>query len=94
MLDPDYTEADMTLMCTLQVRSVKSRFFRTHKSTRYRYEKAILYPRNLSNGSKFCTLPEQAWGKQSVSKNLGMSSGPSFIAKYNCGRAEKLFANL
>ena len=38
-LEPEYT---VVYECTLQARSVKSRFLRTHKSSRYRSKKAIL----------------------------------------------------
>ena len=38
-LEPEYT---VVYVCTLQARSVKSRFLRTHKSSTYRSEKAIL----------------------------------------------------
>ena len=78
---------------TLQARSVKSRFLQTHKSSTCRYEKAILYPRNQSNGSTICTRQGQMSGKQSVSQNFCICSGPSFIAKYSCEREEKLFAD-
>ena len=60
----------MVCECTLQARSVKSRFLRTHKSSTYRYENAILYPRNQSNGSEISTRPGQMSGKQSVSQNF------------------------
>ena len=59
LFDPDYT---VVYECTLQARSVKSRFLRTHKSSIYRYDKAILYPRNQSNGPKICTQPGQMSG--------------------------------
>ena len=42
-----------------------------------RYEKAIMYPRNQSNGSKICTRPGQRLGKQSVFQNIFIFSGPS-----------------
>ena len=48
-LEPEYT---VVYECTLQARSVKSRFLRTHKSSRYRSEKAIY-------GSKICTRTGQ-----------------------------------
>ena len=83
----------MVYECTLQVRSVKSRFLRTYNSPTYNYEKAILYPRNQLNGSRICTGPGQMSGKQSVCQNFSICSGPSFIAKYNYGREEKLFAD-
>ena len=83
----------MVYECTLQVRSVKSRFLGTYNSSTCRYEKAIFYPRNQSNGSKLCTRPGQMLGKKRVSQNLCICSGPSFIAKYSYEREEKLFAN-
>ena len=82
----------MVYECTLQARSVKSRFLRTHNSPTYRYEKAILYPRNQSNGSKICTRPGQLSGKQSMSQNFCICSG-SFIAIYSCEGEEILFAD-
>ena len=81
------------LVCTLPCLFVICLFLRTDKSTRYRYEKAILYPLSQSNGSKICTWPGQIWGLESVSQILCMCPGPSFIDEYNCGRAEKSFAN-
>ena len=90
MLDPDYTVNYFSLMFTFKVASVKGPFFGTYKSTRCRYEKAILYPRNQSNGSTSCTPPEQDSGKQNLSQNLGMSSGPPFIAQYNCGKGREV----
>ena len=78
----------MVYECILQVRSAKSRFLRTRNSSTCRYEKAIMYPRNHSNGSKICTRPGQTLGKQSVSQNFFIFSGPSFIPKYSCGRVE------
>ena len=83
----------MVQLCTLLVPYGKSIFLRTHKSMRYRYEKAILYPLTQSNGSKICTWPGQTWSLESVSQIFSMYPGPSFIAKYNCGRAEKSFSN-
>ena len=83
----------MVYECTLQARSVKSRLLRTHKSSTYRYEKAMLYPRNQSNGSKIDTRPGQMSGKQTVSQNFCICSGPSFIAKYSYKMEEKLFSN-
>ena len=64
----------MVYQCTLQVRSVKSRFLRTYNSSTYRYEKAILYPRKQSNCSKLCTRQGQMPGKQSMSQNFCICS--------------------
>ena len=80
-------------MCTLRLQNRKKHFLRTHKSTRYRYEKAILYPLSQSNGSKICTWPGQTWGLESVSQILCMCPGPPFIDECYCGRAEKSLAN-
>ena len=48
----------------------------SQKSTRYRYEEAILYPMNQSKGCSLCVPPEKASGKQSVSQNLEILSAP------------------
>ena len=80
----------MVPLCTLPVPlGVKSIFLRT----RYRYEKAILYPLSQLNDLKICTWPEQTWSLEKLSQLFRMCPGPSFMAKYNCGRAEKSFAN-
>ena len=79
----------MVPLCTLPVSLGKIHFLRTHKSTRYRYEKAILYRLSQSNGSKICTWPGQTWSLESVSQIFRLCPALSFIAKYNCGRAER-----
>ena len=80
-------------MYTFQCLIVKSVLLRTHKSTRYRYEKAMLYPLGQSNGSKICIWPGEAWSLERMSQSFCMRPGPSFIAKCNCGMGEKSFAN-
>ena len=55
---------------TDDVASINIPFPRAEKSIRYRYEKAIVHPMNELNGLKFCTLPEKASGKQTVSRDI------------------------
>ena len=47
---------------------------------------------NQSYGCKFCILPEESLEKRPLAQSFDASSGPSFIAKYNFERAEKLAA--
>ena len=81
--------ASFSSMFTCELPSVKIYFQMTEKSTRCWYGKGILYLLEESNDSKLCTRPEQTSRVQEVCQCLFMCSGQSFIAKYNCGKAEK-----
>ena len=63
----------------MKLLSVKVLFPRTEKSTRYRYEKAILYHFNQSNDSKIYKRLGQTKILEKNSQNLHMGSGPSFM---------------
>ena len=83
----------MVPLCTLPVPLRKIHFSQDSQIHEVQVQKAILYPLTQSNGSKICTWPGQTWSLENVSQIFCMCSGPSFIAKYNCGRAEKSLAN-
>ena len=72
-LEPEYT---VVYVCTLQARSVKSRFLRTPLDTG---PKKLFWLKNLhTDRTDSC--------KQNVSQNFCICSSPSFIAKYSYKR--------
>ena len=81
------------LMYILPCLLVTSLFLRTHKSTRYRYEKAIFVPFEPIKSFENLHMARTDLELVKCVPNSCICPGPSFIDEYNCGRVEKSFAN-